>query len=168
MSDLLEVEVAFLSFDTKANLPIIFLREKEPEEDESNRLLPIWIGVTEASAIYMKISGESPKRPMTHDLMSNILNELNVKVVSVEVVSIEEHTFYGQINLKKGNRKYSIDSRPSDAIALALRTESPIFVAEEVMADSGLLEETLEEMGKEFLKSELANMNEEDIDKYKV
>lgn len=165
MSKLIEVEVAFLSFDAKANLPIVFLREKE---GESRRLLPIWIGVAEASAIYMKLSGESPNRPMTHDLMSNILNELKVKVESVVVISIKENTYYGQINLKKGNRKYQVDSRPSDAIALALRTESPIFVAEEVMEESGWPEETLQELGRQYLISELANMDEEDIDKYKV
>ena len=165
MGKLVEVEVAFLSFDAKANLPIIFLREKE---GESRRLLPIWIGPAEASAIYMKLSGEEPRRPITHDLMRNILDELKVKVESVAVVSLKEDTFYGQINLKKGNRKYQIDSRPSDAIALALRTESPILVAEEVLEASGLPEETLQELGKQYLKSELATMDEEEIDKYKV
>lgn len=167
MGKLIEVEVAFLSVDARSNIPIVFLREKE-REGEDRRYLPIWIGIPEASAILMKLTGETPKRPLTHDLMNNILKELRVKVESVAVVAIKDNTFYGQINLRKGNRRYHIDSRPSDAIALALRAEAPIFVDEDVLNESGLSEKTIQEMTKRQAKMELMEMDEEEIDKYKV
>jgi bifunctional DNase/RNase len=159
-----EVEVAMIAFDVNAQ-PIVFLRETE---GSPKRLLPIWVGIAEAQAIHFKIQNQEFPRPMTHDLLKNIIDSLGAKVTSVYIHSIQETTFYGQINLAVNGTELEIDSRPSDAIALALRTEATIYVAEEVMKQSGLSEDELKKIEKDHLKNVLEEMDDDTLGKYKV
>jgi len=162
----IEVELILISFDVNYGAPIIFLREKK--EEKPRRVLPIWIGLPEAAAISWKINKEKPSRPMTHDLMLNIIDEIGVTVKSIIVHSIKDSTFYGKIVLEKNEELIEIDSRPSDAIALALRAEAPIYVEEEVLESSGLSEDELKKMEKETTKKILENLDEDTLDKLKV
>jgi bifunctional DNase/RNase len=160
-----EVEVAMITFDINAQLPIVFLREKE---GSPKRLLPIWVGIAEAQAIHVKIQNQEYPRPMTHDLLKNVIEQLGAKVTSVFIHSIRGTTFYGQINLSVNGTEIEIDSRPSDAIALALRVEAAIYVAEEVMKQSGLSEDELKKIEKDNVKSVLEEMDEDTLGKFKV
>jgi hypothetical protein len=106
---------------------------------ESNKFLPIWIGHPEAAAILMKLQGASTPRPMTHDLLSDVLGELDVECTRVAVTELRENTFYATITLRaNGRESIEIDSRPSDALALAVRAGAPIFAADEVIAESAI------------------------------
>ena len=163
-----EMRVAGLTVDPFTNMPIIILKDME---DKS--AVPIWIGLLEASAIATELEKIQLPRPMTHDLLKNILDDFKVDVMKVEVNDLQDNTFYATIYLKMGNKKHAIDSRPSDAIAIALRTNSPIYVSEEVIARSRRidLKETI--MSKEGKESEkwadiLENMSPEDFGKYKM
>jgi bifunctional DNase/RNase len=127
----LEMKIAGLTLDPTTNMPIIILKDLN-----GNNALPIWIGIAEASAIATKLENVDLARPMTHDLMRNILVKLEVTLEKIEVTDLRDNTFYANIYLRVGNRVVPIDSRPSDAIALALRTDSPIFVNEEVIKKS--------------------------------
>jgi hypothetical protein len=160
-----EVEVAMITFDVNTQMPIVFLKEKE---GSSKRLLPIWVGIPEAQAIHAKIQNHEFPRPMTHDLLKNVIEQLGAKVTSVFVHSIKETTFYGQINLAVNGTEIEIDSRPSDAIALALRTGAKIYVAEEIMKQSGLSEDDLKKIEKDQVKSALEEMDEDALGKFKV
>jgi len=161
---MIEVEVALIALDVMEQ-PIVFLREKE---GTPKRLLPIWVGIPEARAIHFKMQDYNMPRPMTHDLMNNIIDELGVKVTSVAVISIEDSTFYGRIELSANGKEINIDSRPSDAIALALRAGASIYVAEEVMQSSGLPEDKLKELDEDDVKSFLENLDDDTLGKYKV
>lgn len=163
---LVEAELTMISFDVNQGVPIIFLREKS--ERRPRRILPIWIGVPEAAAISWKINKEKPSRPMTHDLMLNIIRKLGVSVKSIVVHSLKESTFYGRIILEMNKEEIEIDSRPSDAIALALRAEVPIYVDEEVLESSELSEDDLEEMSQKSTKKILEDLDEDTLDKLKV
>jgi len=122
--------------------------------EEGTRFLPIWIGQPEAAAILMKLQNTELPRPMTHDLMTNILSNLSARLVRVVVTELKDNTFYALLHLEAGDRQISVDSRPSDAIALAVRTESPIFAAQELLESSGIEfeqePEDTEEIVKEF------------------
>jgi bifunctional DNase/RNase len=113
--------------------PIVLLKT-----EDGNRFLPIWIGQPEAAAILMKLQGASPPRPMTHDLLSEMLGQLDAKVVKIAVTELKENTFYAMITLAVGGSEIEIDSRPSDAIALAVRAEAPIYAAETVVDENGI------------------------------
>ena len=163
-----EMRVAGLTVDPFTNMPIIILKDME---DKS--AVPIWIGLLEASAIATELEKIQLPRPMTHDLLKNILDNFKVDVVKIEINDLQDNTFYATIYLKMGNKKYAIDSRPSDAIAVALRANSPIYVSEDVIARSRRidLKETI--MSKEGKESEkwadiLENMSPEDFGKYKM
>jgi bifunctional DNase/RNase len=160
-----EVEVAIITFDINAQMPIVFLKEKE---GNPKRLLPIWVGMAEAQAIHYKIQNQEFPRPMTHDLLKNVIEQLGAKVTSVFIHSIRGTTFYGQINLAVNGTEIEVDSRPSDAIALALRADAAIYVAEEVMKQSGLSEDELKKIEKDNLKSALEEMDEDTLGKFKV
>lgn len=127
----LEMKIAGLTLDPTTNMPIVILKDLN-----GNNALPIWIGIAEASAIATKLENVDLARPMTHDLMRNILVKLEVTLEKIEVTDLRDNTFYANIYLRVGNRVVPIDSRPSDAIALALRTDSPIFVNEDVIKKS--------------------------------
>jgi uncharacterized protein len=128
-----EMVIYGVSFDMVGKQPIVLLKTVE-----SNKFLPIWIGHPEAAAILMKLQGASTPRPMTHDLLSDLLGELEVECTRVAVTELRENTFYASISLRANGREIEIDSRPSDALALAVRAGAPIFAADEVIAESAI------------------------------
>jgi bifunctional DNase/RNase len=128
-----EMVIYGVSFDMVGKQPIVLLKTVD-----SNKFLPIWIGHPEAAAILMKLQGASTPRPMTHDLLSEVLGELEVECTRVAVTELRENTFYASISLRANGRELEIDSRPSDALALAVRAGAPIFAADEVIAESAI------------------------------
>lgn len=134
---MVEVYIAGLSLDPQTNQFVVLLREKP----EGKRFLPIWIGPFEANAIAIALEKIDIGRPLTHDLMKNILDTLNVRVEKIFIHTLKENTFYATIYLNTDNKILEIDSRPSDAMALALRTGSPIFVDSKILEEAGFIEE---------------------------
>lgn len=130
-----EMKVRGLALDPLSNMPIIILRD-----EEDKRSLPIWVGIFEANAIALELEKIATPRPMTHDLIKNILDSVDAKVAKVVVNDLKENTFFATIHLQVGDSEVTVDSRPSDAIALALRVAAPIFVAEEVVRKAKSLE----------------------------
>ena len=128
-----EMVIYGVSFDMVGKQPIVLLKTVD-----GNKFLPIWIGHPEAASILMKLQGAGTPRPMTHDLLSEILGELDVNCTQVSVTELRENTFFATITLSVGGRELEIDSRPSDAIALAVRCSAPIYAAEEVIAESAI------------------------------
>ena len=128
-----EMVIYGVSFDMVGKQPIVLLKTVD-----GNKFLPIWIGHPEAASILMKLQGAGTPRPMTHDLLCDILGELDVKCTQVAVTELRENTFFASITLSVGGRQLEIDSRPSDAIALAVRSGAPIFAAEEVISESAI------------------------------
>ena len=159
----IEMKIRGLMMDPVTNVPIVILKGAE-----GNALLPIWVGVYEANAIALEIEKISTPRPMTHDLLRNMLNGLSCSVMKVVVNQLKDDTFYAIIWLEREGSLISIDSRPSDALALALRTDSPIFVEEEVINTSKSASADKEKSGDEELKRWLENLNDEDLGKYKM
>jgi bifunctional DNase/RNase len=123
---------------------VVILKDKSAE-----RYLPIWIGIYEANAIALKITGITPERPITHDLMTNIFRDLGASVTRVEVSSLSSDVFYARIHLAVDGRNVDIDARPSDAIALAVRVEVPILVSDEVLDKAGVVPEAESESSEE-------------------
>ena len=128
-----EMLIYGVSFDLVGKQPIVLLKTAD-----GNKFLPIWIGHPEAAAILMKLQGASTPRPMTHDLVTDIIGQLDAQVVRITVTELKENTFYAQITVQQDGSEIEIDSRPSDAIALALRAEAPIFVADDVIEESAI------------------------------
>lgn len=126
-----EMKVYRLVLDPQTNSPIVIL-----QDEATGVMLPIWIGIFEAHSIAMKLEGIEPSRPMTHDLLSNTFSVVNGMVERIEVVDLVDNTYFARIYFQVAEKNYSLDSRPSDAIALALRTTSPIFVANHVLEKS--------------------------------
>ncbi|MCF8001711.1 MAG: bifunctional nuclease family protein [Halanaerobiales bacterium] len=124
---MIEVEVKMVGASVNKMAPVVILNSKD-----NKGLLPVGIGLMEAYAIFLGLENKEISRPLTHDLMSNILKEWEIKVIQIEITDLRNQIFYGKIKLKYKDKVKKIDSRPSDAIALALRKEAPIFVAEEV------------------------------------
>ena len=122
-----------VSFDLVGKQPIVLLKTAD-----GNRYLPIWIGHPEAAAILMKLQGTSAPRPLTHDLLVNMLGELGIEVVRVTVTELRDNTFYASITIKQNGSELEIDSRSSDAIAVAIRAEAPIYAADEVIEESAI------------------------------
>ncbi len=148
-----EMVIYGVSFDMVGKQPIVLLKAVD-----SNKFLPIWIGHPEAAAILMKLQGASTPRPMTHDLLSDVLGELEVNCTKVAVTELRENTFYASITLQVDGKEMDIDSRPSDALALAVRAGAPIFAAEDVIEESAIEfehevedQEDVVEKFKEFL-----------------
>ena len=165
--DFIHMKVTGLTIDPFTNMPIIILKD----QDEKTAL-PIWIGLIEASAIATEIEKIQLARPMTHDLMKNMLKELDVEVTRVEVNDLADNTFYARVHLKKGEKEIVMDSRPSDAVALALRTEAPIYVYRKVLEKSrkiDLSKNIDEESNKQQKWTEvLENLSPDDFGKYKM
>jgi bifunctional DNase/RNase len=155
--------VKALIVDPIANVPVVILRDA----DEKN-FLPIWVGVFEANAIALQMEGVTTPRPMTHDLLRNIIRQIEGDVTSVVINSLEENTFYAQIHIKFADRELTVDSRPSDAIALALRTHAPLFVEESVLEKSRGGDESTEAHGAERLRKWLEDADPESLGKYKM
>jgi bifunctional DNase/RNase len=128
-----EMVIYGVSFDMVGKQPIVLLKTAD-----SNKFLPIWIGHPEAAAILMRLQGASTPRPMTHDLMVDVLGELEVRCVQVAVTELRDNTFFASITLAVNGREIEVDSRPSDALALAVRAGAPIYAAEEVIAESAI------------------------------
>jgi bifunctional DNase/RNase len=128
-----EMVIYGVSFDLVGKQPIVLLKTAE-----GSKFLPIWIGHPEAAAILMRLQGASTPRPMTHDLVTDILTQLEAQVVRITVTELRENTFFAEITVQQNGSEIQIDSRPSDAIALALRAEAPIFVADEVIEESAI------------------------------
>ncbi|TLY13506.1 MAG: bifunctional nuclease family protein [Nitrospirae bacterium] len=149
-----EMKVRGLMFDPYNNAYIVILRV----EDNAD-MLPIWVGKSEASAISFALEGVAAPRPMTHDLMKAVLDTVDAKVISVVITDLNDNTYFAKIHLQYEDSEYSIDSRPSDAIALALRTNAPVFASESVLRKqtSEELEQWLEDLkpriGRQRLKS---------------
>jgi len=164
---LIRMKVTGLTIDPFTNMPIIILKDFEEK-----MALPIWIGLIEASAIATELEKIQLARPMTHDLMRNILNELDVEVAKIEVNDLSDNTFYAKIFLRKGAEQIVMDARPSDAIALALRTSAPIYVDRRVMEKSrriDLSKNLDEDKTKQQKWTEiLENLSPEDFGKYKM
>src|SRR5215210_3668979 len=128
-----QMEIYGVSFDLVGKQPIVLLKTAE-----GNKFLPIWIGHPEAASILMRLQGASTPRPMTHDLVTDMLSQLEAEVVRITVTELKENTFYASITVSQNGSEVEIDSRPSDAIALAVRAEAPIFVADQVIDESAI------------------------------
>ena len=152
-----------LMMDPVTNMPIVILKDAE-----SDTVLPIWVGVFEANAIALEIEKVSTPRPMTHDLIKNVLTGLDAAVHKVVVTELKDDTFYAVIWLEKEGRVISIDSRPSDALALALRVDCPIFVDDEVLKNSKLAANLSARSTDEELRKMLEGLNDEDLGRYKM
>ncbi len=142
-----EMVIYGVSFDMVGKQPIVLLKTIE-----GSKFLPIWIGHPEAASILMKLQGASTPRPMTHDLLCDMLGELEVRCTQVAVTELRENTFFASITLSVNGRELEIDSRPSDAIALAVRSGAPIFAAEEVIAESAIEFEQNEEESEDVVE----------------
>jgi len=163
---LLEVKVMGIVVDPKASNPVVVLVDLSGQ-----KALPIWIGVFEAEAISRGLEEVVTLRPMTHDLMKQILDTFQVTVKRVVIHDLKENTFYANLYLNVDGEELIVDSRPSDAIALAVRVKAPIFVAEsviEVTKQMGILASNLLEEGGDELKNIIENMKPEDFGKYKM
>ena len=144
-----QMSVYGVSFDLVGKQPIVLLKTMD-----GNRFLPIWIGHPEAAAILMKLQNAATPRPMTHDLVTDMLDRLEARVIRVEVTELRENTFYAQITVQQDGTEIEVDSRPSDAIALAIRAEAPIFVADRVIEESAIEFEG-DEVNEEQLEAEV-------------
>lgn len=159
----IEMKIKGLMLDPLSNMPIIVLVDTKGE-----RALPIWVGFFEANAIALQIENISTPRPMTHDLIKNILYALNAKVKKIVINDLQDNTFYALIYAEVNGRKYIFDSRPSDAIALALRLRTPIYVVEKVISKAKSIEINKDAVDQESLQKWLESLNPEDLGKYKV
>lgn len=165
---MVEMKVAGLTIDPVTNTPIVILKDREEK-----RILPIWIGLFEASAIATELEGINFSRPMTHDLIRDILSNLGVEVLKVEVHDLRNNTFFANIHLLREGKTQVVDSRPSDALALALRAGAPIYVEERVIEksrsiDVGTKITDLEKEKEDKLKEFLENLDPDDFGKYKM
>jgi bifunctional DNase/RNase len=145
-----EMLIYGVSFDLVGKQPIVLLKTAD-----GNKFLPIWIGHPEAAAILMKLQSQAPPRPMTHDLLTDMLEQLGAHVVRITVTELRENTFYAQITVTQDGTEIEVDSRPSDAIALAIRSEAPIFAADRVIEESAIEFEG-EDVDEEKLEAEVA------------
>ena len=157
----LRVEIRGLMLDPSSNVPIVILRDTQ-----SQLFLPIWIGVFEANAIALKIEGVEPPRPMTHDLLRLVLEQLGAQVEKIVISDLKESTFFAVIHVQHGGQSVGIDARPSDAIALALRTEAPIFVLRSVLDKAQAAELATDANDEERLKKWLEEISPEELGKW--
>ena len=152
------VEVVNIFIDQGSNSPVVVLKDTAGDD-----MLPILIAPLEASMIAIELEGKKPVRPLTHDLIANILRELEWKVESIVVDDLKNNIFFAKIRLLSGNTSIEIDSRPSDAIALALRTKSPIYVRRKVFALAMGIEQAAKKVDKETLKEMLEDLEIDDL-----
>ncbi len=165
---LIEMKVSGLTIDPITNTPIVILKDMQ-----ENKAIPIWIGLFEASAIATELEKIVFSRPMTHDLFNECLKTLNATISKIEIGDIRNNTFYANIYLIREGQSFTIDARPSDAIALALRAHAPIFVDESVIEksrniDFGIKITDLDKLKEDKIKEYLENLSAEDFGKYKM
>jgi bifunctional DNase/RNase len=158
-----EMKIRGLMMDPGTNMPIVILKDVA-----GNTVLPIWVGIYEANAIALEIEKVSTPRPMTHDLLKNMLLGLHAGIQKVVVSELKEDTFYALIWVERGGELISIDSRPSDALALALRLDCPIFVEDAVLKSSKLTASVSDKVNNEELRRWLEGLNDEDMGRYKM
>ena len=159
-----EVRIRGLVMDPATNMTIVVLKDIA-----SDAVMPIWVGPFEANAIAIEIEKMSAPRPMTHDLARNLVQHLNAELQRIVITEIKDETFYAVLWLKQGTEQIAVDARPSDAIALALRADCPIYVAEHVMASAKLSPNgTAEGPTAEQLRNWLEGLNAEDLGRYKM
>jgi len=158
-----EMKIRGLMMDPVSNMPIVLLKDVG-----SDAVLPIWVGVYEANAIALEIEKVNTPRPMTHDLIKNVLTGLDALVHKVVVTELKNDTFYAVIWLEREGHVVSIDSRPSDALALALRVDCPIFVDDEVLKSSKQAANPVPAVSSEELRKWLEDLGDDDLGKYKM
>src|SRR5512132_284343 len=149
-----EMLIYGVSFDLVGKQPIVLLKTAD-----GNKFLPIWIGHAEAAAILMKLQSQAPPRPMTHDLLTDMLEQLGASVTRITVTELRENTFYAQITVQQDGSEIEIDSRPSDAIALAIRSDAPIFAADDVIEESAIEFEG-DEVSEEEIESKVTEFRQ--------
>jgi len=158
-----EMKIRGLMMDPVTNMPIVVLKDVG-----SDAVLPIWVGVYEANAIALEIEKVTTPRPMTHDLMKNLLMGLDTHVHKVVVNELRDDTFFAVIWMERDRKVISMDSRPSDALALALRLDCPIYVEEEVLKHSKQATASADRVSAEDLRKWLEGLNDEDLGRYKM
>ncbi len=158
-----EMTIKGLMVDPVTNMPIIILRDQEGQ-----RVLPIWVGVFEANAIALQIENIATPRPMTHDLLRNVIADLKAQVRKIVVSDLKENTFYALIYMTVNGDTIAVDARPSDAIALALRVRAPIFVEDAVIDSAKSLDFTPDKADSERLRKWLESLDPEELGKYKM
>lgn len=159
----IEMTIKGLMIDPVTNMPIIILRDKD-----GHRVLPIWVGVFEANAIALQIENVTTPRPMTHDLLRNVIQDLQASVVKIVVSDLKENTFYALIYIQRNGELVAVDARPSDAIALALRARVPIFVEEVVIDNARSIDISPEKADSERLQKWLESLDPDELGKYKM
>ncbi len=164
---MLEVSVAHLGVERNTNTPIVVLQEKD-----GDRMIPIYIGLAEANAIAMELADVKFERPLTHDLMQQVIVGLGAELSRVVLTRVEKSTYYAELHLRRDDHVIQIDARPSDSIAIALRLKAPIFAAEDLLNISSSEETIVPDVGGEFLDSDalkkyLEKLNPEDFGKFK-
>jgi bifunctional DNase/RNase len=160
----IEVRIRGLMMDPSTNMPIVMLKDVASES-----VMPIWVGIFEANAIAIEIEKMAAPRPMTHDLTKNMIRHLNARLEKVVITEIKDETFHAILCLKQADELVTIDARPSDAIALALRADCPIYVAEHVMANAKLSTSgATDGPTAEQLRGWLEGLNDEDLGRYKM
>ena len=154
----IEMSIKGLMVDPVTNMPIVILRDQQGQ-----KVLPIWVGMFEANAIALQIENISTPRPMTHDLLRNVIEDLKATVLKVVVCDLQDNTFYALIYLSLGGNTVAIDARPSDAIALALRTRAPIFVEETVIENAKTVDFSSEKNDSDRLHKWLESLDPDDL-----
>ncbi|HEY2093742.1 MAG TPA: bifunctional nuclease family protein [Thermoanaerobaculia bacterium] len=163
MSELVPMTIKGLMLDPVSNSPIVVLKD-----DEEKFFLPIWVGIFEANAIALQLENVATPRPMTHDLLKNMIGELHGQVMRIVINDLRDSTFFAQIRVVTGGKTLEVDARPSDAIALALRTAAPIFVAQEVLEQAQTISPENVDEDDERSKKWLETLDTEDLGKYKM
>ncbi len=159
----IEMTIKGLMVDPITNTPIVILRDQDGQ-----RVLPIWVGIFEANAIALQIENVATPRPMTHDLLRNVIQDLNAMVERIVVCDLQDNTFYALIYLTRNGETMAIDARPSDAIALALRTRAPIFVEESVIDHAKTADLAPDKPDADRLHKWLESLDPDDLGKYKM
>lgn len=160
---MIKMEIKGLLMDPVSNMPVVILRDTE-----NGHFLPIWVGIFEANAIALEMEKVTTPRPMTHDLLKNVLAELDTRVERVVINDLRENTFFARIHLVQRDSPLSVDSRPSDAIALALRSHAEIFVEEDVLEKSRHLHAEGSEQDPDRLRKWLEEASSEELGKYRM
>ncbi|MBI5341752.1 MAG: bifunctional nuclease family protein [Deltaproteobacteria bacterium] len=158
-----EMQVVGITVDPATQSPIVILRDAE-----NRHILPIWIGILEANAIAVGLEKVRMPRPMTHDLFKNVMDTLGVRLLRVEVTDIKDNTYYAELHLDAGGKAVAIDTRPSDAIAIALRMEAPILVHDAVIEKAVRIDASATGADKDKWTELLEKMDPEDFSKYKM
>jgi hypothetical protein len=155
---LVEMTIKGLMMDPLTNMPIVLLREAA-----TDRVLPIWVGPVEANAIALQVENIAPPRPMTHDLLKAVLTELGATLTRVVIADLHENTFYAYLELKRGGEVFFVDARPSDALALSIRTRTPVFVDTKVLDSAKSVEVSSDQADRERLQRWLESLDPDDL-----